>query len=194
LRSDFQFCKFLCLQVGFTADNYILYGQRSHKVQTLAGGYQPAVSGDGQPEDVSNSGVYDPFHTALREAKEECIGLLTPAPTADDVTFFGMGRWMKTRFPFLFGELRLKTARLKDVMSYEPMNRWEGERLALPFTVEAVTQWCADRYRDQYFGRASWPVSSPIFSLLQSLRYAYPDQWPEVIERLDLPDIQKPTL
>jgi hypothetical protein len=175
-----------------TVDNHILFGQRSHKVQTLAGGFQPAISGDGQPVDVSPDGLYDPFRTALREAKEECIGLLVPAPRAEDVTFFGLGRWMKTRFPFLFGELRLREARLKDVMSYEPTQKWEGERLALPFTVEAVTEWCADRYRDQFFGRASWPVSSPIFSLLQSLRYAYPDRWPEVIRRLDLPEIQSP--
>jgi hypothetical protein len=175
-----------------TKDNYILFGQRSLKVQTLPGGYQPAVSGDGQPEDVFE-GVYNPFQTALREAKEECIGKLMPAPTIEDVTFFGLGRWMKTRFPFLFGELRLKAASLKDVLSYEPTKKWEGERLALPFTVEAVTKWCADRYRDQYFGRASWPVSSPIFSLLQSLRYAYSDRWPEVIRRLDLPELSAPS-
>lgn len=176
-----------------TADNYILFGQRSQKVQTMPGGYQPAVSGDGQPEDVDADGVYNPFCTALREATEECLGLLKPKPTPDDVIFFGLGRWMKSRFPFLFGEIRLEQATLKQVMSYEPTQRWEGERLAIPFTVEAVTRWCADRYQDQYFGRVSWPVSSPIFSLLQSLRYAYPDQWPEVIQRLDLPEISSPT-
>ena len=175
-----------------TKNNCIFLGQRSHKVQTLPGGYQPAVSGDGQPEDVDNNGVYDPFRTALREATEECIGLLTPAPTADDVTFFGLGRWMKTRFPFLFGEIHLKEATAKEVMSYEPTNKWEGERLILPFTVESVTQWCADRYCNQYYGRARPAISAPIFSLLQSLRYAYPDQWPEVIRRLDIPDIQPP--
>lgn len=177
-----------------TADNFIFLGRRSQRVQTLPGGYQPAVSGDGQPEDVDASGVYDPFRTALREATEECIGLLTPAPTADDVTFFGLGRWMKTRFPFLFGEIRLREARAKDVMSYAPLHQWEGDRITLPFTVEAVAQWCADRYRDQYFGRAGAAVSSPIFSLLQSLRYAYPDRWPEVIRRLDLPEIPSPAV
>ena len=76
---------------------------------------------------------------------EECVGLLMPAPTADDVTFFGLGRWMKNRFPFLFGEVRLKEATAKEVLSYEPTQKWEGERIPLPFTVEAVTQWCADR-------------------------------------------------
>jgi hypothetical protein len=177
---------------GYFAENFIFLGQRSHKVQTLAGGYQPAVSGDGQPEDIDAGGVYDPFRTALREATEECLGLLTPAPTAAAVTFFGLARWMKTRFPFLFGEIRLHEATAKDVLSHEPTQKWEGERLTLPFTVEAVTEWCADRYRDQYFGRARAAVSSPIFSLLQSLRYAYPDRWSEAIRRLDLPEIPPP--
>lgn len=175
-----------------TKDNYILLGQRSHAVQIFQGSYQPAVSGAGQPEDVDSDGVYDPFQTALRETIEECTGQLHPAPTADDVTFFGLARWMKTRFPFLFGEIRLREATAKEVMSYEPTHKWEGERLALPFTVESVTQWCADRYRDQYYGRAGATISAPIFSLLQSLRYAYPDQWPEVIRRLDLPEIPPP--
>jgi len=172
-----------------TKDNYIFIGQRSHKVQTLPGGYQPAVSGDGQREDVDENGLYDPFRTALRESIEECIGTLTPAPTVDDVTFFGLGRWMKTRFPFLFGEIRLKEATAKEVMSYEPTNKWEGERLILPFTIESVTQWCVDKYLDRYYGRARPAISAPIFSLLQSLRYAYPDKWPEVIRRLDIPEI-----
>lgn len=138
--------------------------------------------------------TYDPFRTALREAIEECIGQLTPAPTAEDITFFGLGRWMKTRFPFLFGDLRLKEATAKEVMSYEPTQHWEGQRLKLPFTLEAVTQWCADRYRDQYFGRTGAAVSSPILSLLQSLRYAYPDRWPDVIRALDFPDIPTPAV
>lgn len=175
-----------------TSDNFILLSQRSQKVQTLPGGFQPAVSGDGQPEDVTDEGVYDPFRTALREAREECIGLLEPAPQPSDVTFFGLGRWMKTRYPFLFGEIRLRQATLRDVLSHEPTQRWEGERIALPFTVEDVTKWCADRYRDQYFGRARAAVSSPIFSLLQSLRYAYPNRWGEVVGRLDLPEVHAP--
>jgi hypothetical protein len=57
--------------------------------------------------------------------------------------------------------------------------------------MEAVTSWVAEKYQDMFFGRSSWPVASPIFSLLQSLRYAYPDRWLEVIDRLDIPDISK---
>jgi hypothetical protein len=171
-----------------TTDGQIFYGQRSNKVQTLAGGFQPAVSGDGQPEDLLPDGTYDPFKTAIREAREECIGVL-PANMIEDVCFFGLGRWMKTRFPFLFGEIRVK-ATAKQVMSFEPTQRWEGERLYMPFTVKAVSDWVATKYQDMYFGRAKWPVSSPIFSLLQSLRYEYPNRWLEVVDRLDIPDIQ----
>jgi hypothetical protein len=69
-----------------TNDNQIFFGQRSHKVQTLAGGYQPAISGDGQPEDLDQNGVYDPFHTAIRESREECFELL-PENLATDITF-----------------------------------------------------------------------------------------------------------
>lgn len=175
-----------------TSDNYIFYGQRGNKVQTFAGGYQPAVSGDGQPEDVDANGIYDPFKTAIREVIEECIGNIYPL-TKNEITFFGLGRWMKTRFPFLFGEIRLKNMTAKQLESMRPTNEWEGIRLKLPFTVEAVTDWVIDRYRDQYFGRERWPISSPIFSLLQSLLYAYPDRWTEVIDRLDLPEISVPT-
>ena len=172
-----------------TKDNYIFISKRSQNVQTLPGNYQPAVSGDGQPEDVDDNGLYDPFRTALREAAEECIGLLNPAPSIEDVMFFGLGRWMKTRFPFLFGEIRLREATAKDVMSYQPTNKWEGDRFVLPFTVESVTEWCANQYREHYYGRSHGAISSPIFSLLQSLQYAYPESWPEVIHRLVLPDL-----
>jgi hypothetical protein len=171
-----------------TSDNFIFFGQRSHNVQGLPGGYQPAVSGDGQSEDVDANGIYDPFATAIRESIEECIGNVYQ-PTKDEVTFFGLGRWMKTRFPFLFGEIRLKNLTAKQLESMRPTNEWEGIRLKLPFNIEAVTEWVAQRYRDQYFGREGWPVSAPIFSLLQSLMYEYPNRWIEVINRLDFPDI-----
>ncbi len=170
-----------------TKDNQTFYGQRSHKVQTLAGGYQPAISGDGQPEDLDQDGVYDPFHTAFREGTEECFGML-PAEAVNCITFFGLGRWMKTRFPFLFGEIRLNVTS-KQLLGIKPTQEWKGVRLHMPFTVESVTQWVSEKYQDMYFGRSSWPVASPIFSLLQSLRYEYPDRWLEVIDRLDIPDI-----
>lgn len=173
----------------FTSDNQICYVQRGQRTAVLAGGYQPAVSGDGQPEDVNEDGVYDPFRTAIREAQEECLGQL-PADRITEVCFFGLGRWMKTRFPFLFGEIRVN-ATAKQLLGFTPPHP-DGERLFLPFTVEEVTKWVAEKYQDMYFGRSSWPVASPIFSLLQSLRYQYPDRWLEVIDRLDIADIPAP--
>lgn len=174
-----------------TRDNQIFFGQRSHKVQTLAGGYQPAISGDGQPEDLTADGTYDPFHTAIREGSEECFGVLPPERITD-VCFFGLGRWMKTRFPFLFGEIRVDLT-AKQLLGLTPTQEWEGTRLHIPFTVESVTAWVAEKYQDMYFGRSSWPVASPIFSLLQSLHYQFPDRWIEVIDRLDIPDVPKPS-
>jgi hypothetical protein len=171
-----------------TSDNFIFFGQRGHNVQALSGGYQPAVSGGGQPEDVDAHGIYDPFRTAIREGAEECIGSIYPLKP-NDVTFFGLGRWMRTRFPFLFGEIRLENLTAKQLVSMRPTSAWEGIRLKLPFTIDAVTDWVIQRYRDQYFGRERAAVSSPIFSLLQSLLYAYPDRWTEVINRLDLPEV-----
>jgi hypothetical protein len=173
-----------------TSDNQICLVQRGQRTAILAGGFQPAVSGDGQPEDLSQDGTYDPFHTAIREAKEECLGLL-PDDRIQDVCFFGLGRWMKTRFPFLFGEIRVN-ATAKQLLSFTPPHP-DGERFFIPFTVESVTAWISQRYQDMYFGRSSWPVASPIFSLLQSLRYQYPDRWLEVVERLDLPEIPPPS-
>ncbi len=171
-----------------TSDNFVFFGQRGSNVQALSGGYQPAVSGGGQPEDVDANGTYDPFRTAIRESIEECIGSIYPLGK-NEVTFFGLGRWMKTRFPFLFGEIRLENMTAKQLESVRPSGAWEGIRLKLPFTIEAVTDWVVQRYRDQYFGRQRAAVSSPIFSLLQSLLYAYPDHWMEVISRLDLPEV-----
>lgn len=172
-----------------TSDNQICYVQRGARVATLAGGYQPAVSGDGQPEDLDEAGAYDPFHTALREGAEECLGAL-PKERIADVSFFGLGRWMKTRFPFLFGEIRVD-ATAKQLLGFTPPQP-DGERMFLPFTVEGVTAWVAEKYQDMYFGRSKWAVASPIFSLLQSLRYAYPERWLEVIDRLDIPDVPPP--
>ena len=65
---------------------------------------------------------------------------------------------MKTRFPFLFGEIRLKNLTAKQLESMRPTNEWEGTRLKSPFTVKAVTEWVVQRYRDQHFGRSGWAI------------------------------------
>ncbi len=164
-----------------TRDNFIYFGRRGNAVAWNAGGYQPAVSGDGQPEDLNSDGSYDPFATAIREAMEECTGRFRP--NAEDVTFFGLARTMKTRFSFLFGELRVDLTS-RQLKSFTPLTTWEGRRACLPFTVEAVTDWIAARYRDQVQGRLTGAVGTTLFALLQSLHYGYPDRWPEIVDRL----------
>src|SRR5437588_12729919 len=68
--------------------------------------YGPAVSGTGSPLlDCDADGRYNPFRTAQREAFEEATGPLLP--DLSWITFFGLARTFKARFPFLFGELRL---------------------------------------------------------------------------------------
>ena len=110
-------------------------------------------------------------------------------PIPNDVTFFGIGQWMKTRFPFcLFGEIRTELTAKQ--LESQATNPWEGARLKMPFTVEAVTQWVADRYRDLYQGGAE-RRSARRSSLCSSRWYEYL-RWLEVIDRLDLPDIPPP--
>jgi hypothetical protein len=49
----------------------------------------------------------------------------------------------------------------------------------MPFTIDAVTQWIVQRYRDQISQRGlSAAVGTTFFSLLQSLLYEYPEEPP----------------
>ncbi len=57
-----------------TSDRKIFLSTRGKKVAWNPGEFQPAVSGDGQPEDLDEHGTYDPSRTAIREAREECVG------------------------------------------------------------------------------------------------------------------------
>jgi hypothetical protein len=48
----------------------------------------------------------------------------------------------------------------------------------MPFTIDAVTQWIVQRYRDQIGQRGlSAAVGTTFFSLLQSLLYEYQAEW-----------------
>ena len=172
-----------------TRDGFLYAAHRSRHVAwntptASRPAYQPAVSGDGQPEDLDEAGTYDPFRTAIREAVEEATGLHRPRPEA--VTFFGLARTFKTRFPFLFGELRVRLT-AAELESQRPTMGWEGKLFGLPFTVAAVTDWVRSRYCDQRARRLGPAVGTTLFALVQSLLYAYPDQWEEVVQRLSLP-------
>src|SRR5205807_2439062 len=144
------------------------------------GGYGPAVSGTGNPLlDCDPDGRYNPFRTAQREAFEEATGPLMPEWS--QITFFGLARTFKARFPFLFGELRLPITS-SQLLSQVPAQSWESRGLiGMPFTIEAVTEWIAARYRDQLGQRGlSAAVGTTFFSLLQSLLYEYRERWQEV--------------
>lgn len=140
------------------------------------------MSGTGNPLfDRDPDGQYNPFRTAQREAFEEATGPLLP--DVSWITLFGLARTFKARFPFLFGELRLPIT-ASQLLSQS----WESRGLiGMPFTIDAVTQWIVQRYRDQFGQRGlSAAVGTTFFSLLQSLLYEYPDEWLRVIEALTI--------
>jgi hypothetical protein len=162
-----------------TSDRKIFLSTRGKKVAWNPGEFQPAVSGDGQPEDLDEGGTYDPFRTAMREAREECIGSYPVTP--DQVTFFGLARTRGTQFPFLFGEIRLPIA---STDLPPPLNPFEGQPFAIDFTIDGVCDWVRKFHLDHYHGRRGGVIGTTLFSLLQSLHYEYPDHWPEVVQRL----------
>jgi hypothetical protein len=168
-----------------TSDEWIYITRRSQQVAWNMGGLQPAVSGDGQPEDLNCSGVYDPFLTAQREASEEATGLYVPG--LDEIEFFGLARTFKTRFPFLFGQINLKLTH-RQLESQQPTKAWEGRLIDMgsPFTLEAVTNRVRELFLDQRNGRIGPAVGTTLFSLLQSVLYRWPERWSEVVARLEL--------
>jgi len=164
-----------------TNDNMIYLSTRGKKVAWNAGEFQPAVSGDGQPEDLDENGTYDPFRTAIREAQEECIGRYRPS--VDEVTFFGLARTMGTQFPFLFGEIRVN----KSSTEIGPPLNPEGHPFPIPFTIDAVCDWVRKYHRDHFEGRRGGVIGTTLFSLLQSLHYQFPHRWSDVVRRLTDP-------
>jgi hypothetical protein len=131
-----------------TADRMIFVSQRSLRVAWNPSGYGPAVSGTGSPLlDCDADGRYNPFRTAQRESFEEATGPLLP--DLSWITFFGLARTFKARFPFLFGELRLPTT-ASQLLSQVPSQSWECRGvIGMPFTIDAVTQWIV-QYRSGY--------------------------------------------
>lgn len=162
-----------------TSDNKIFLATRGKKVAWSPGEFQPAVSGDGQPEDLDESGVYDPFRTAMREAQEECIGAYPV--TRDQVTFFGLARTRGTQFPFLFGEVRLPIASTEVP---PPLNPFEGHPFPIDLTIEGVCDWVRKYHLDHFHGRRGGVIGTTLFSVLQSLYYQFPQSWGDVARQL----------
>jgi hypothetical protein len=166
-----------------TSDRKIYITQRGLRVGWNPGGFAPAVSGTGNPTLDIENGTYNPFLTAQRETTEEATSPLVP--DLAQITFFGLARTFKYRFPFLFGEVRLDITS-EQLESQVPLDSWENRGLvAIPFTIEGVTDWMSKRYREVVGRRGLGPaVGTTLFSLLQSLLYEFPDDWQKVIAAL----------
>jgi hypothetical protein len=167
-----------------TADRQIYISLRGKKTAVTASGFAPAVSGTGNPlTDIDNQGIYSPFLTAQREAEEEIIGY---RPDLSEITFFGLARTLKYQLPFLFGEVRLSRVSAGELESSFPRDLWESEGLyPLPLEVDAIVEFIKKIYKEMeekiIIGSATYAA---LFSLLQSLRYEYPESWKKVVEEL----------
>ena len=167
-----------------TADRRIYISLRSKKTAVTAAGFAPAVSGTGNPfTDTDKHGVYSPFLTAQREASEEIIGY---RPELSEITFFGLARTLKYQLPFLFGEVRLSRVSSKELESSFPRDIWESAGLySLPLKVDAIVAFIKQVYREmEEKSIINSATYAALFSLLQSLRYEYPESWKKVVKEL----------
>ncbi len=167
-----------------TADRKVYISVRGKKTAATHAGFAPAVSGTGNPHtDCNEKGIYTPFLTAQREAAEEITGY---RPDFTDITFFGLARTLRFQLPFLFGEIRLRNMTSKELESSFPRDTWETEAfLALPLKIDVIVAFIREVYREMeeknIVGSATYAA---LFSLLQSLRYEYPDDWTRIVRKL----------
>lgn len=173
-----------------TIDGKIHVGKRSSQnaINSKAK-YQPAVSGNGSIKDDIIEGNYDPFLTAIRESMEEVTGR-NFRPERTMITFFGYAKTLKTRFPFLFGELRLPITSLElKALATQRKGNWEGrieEDCVIPFTVVDVVDWISKH-------RNVPAIGTTLFSLYQSLIYQYPNKIGNICDRLEKEEYRERT-
>jgi hypothetical protein len=167
-----------------TADNYIYVVKRGQRVGLNPGGWSPAVSGTGTPTVDIEGNRYNPWRTALREAQQETVGY-SYTPKYSDIVFFGLARVVRNGFPFLFGELRVAMSSA-ELESQVPQDRYESVGvIGRPFMVDSIVEWVLELYREtDEQGRRTTRAHTTIFSLLQSLKYAYPDDWLKVVRQV----------
>lgn len=167
----------LCVNLSVvTADNHVFYCERGNRVGMNPGGYQPAVSGTGNPEFDVSGGRYDPFLTARREAEQEFLGSYA---VPDDATrFFGFARLHHNLCPFLFGEIRVPLTR-DAVFALQVQDRYETKvRRAVPLEPEPVARVCRALFEERGpTGGVTVRAHSTIFSLVMSLLYADPKRY-----------------
>jgi hypothetical protein len=123
--------------------------------------------------------------TAQREASEEATE--PHVPDLSEITFFGLARTLTYYHPFLFGELRTQLS-AQEFLSQIPSDNWETRALIpIRFAIKPITKWIRDHYIATLEGKTpGFGIYTAIFSLLQSLLYAYPDDWQKVVAELRL--------
>ena len=169
-----------------TGDNKILMAIRGRRVAvnpSRGPGYSPAISGTAQSIDLDQNGRYSPFLTAIREAGEE---VRSQQPKVDQITFFGLARTMRWQFPFLFGELRLPDLSAVQVQGLLPRDHWESAGfVVVPFRPEAIIDFVRRVYRETDRNNITHStIYAALFSILQSVRYEYPDVWTDMVKEL----------
>lgn len=158
-----------------TCDGYILICRRGNKVGLNPGGWAPAVSGTGNPNADYHQGAFCPFRAAQREAAQEILGQKYHLKM-EEITFFGLARTLGYYFPFLFGELRIQL-KLEVLRSMLPSDVYETACIEpILFNIQDVTKKVLELYQElDENNRSTARAHTTIFSLLQSLIYAFPN-------------------
>jgi hypothetical protein len=134
-------------------------------------GVQPAVSGTGNPKLDVIGNRYDPFSTAIREAKQEFFGEL--AIRREEITFFGFARLRHNLCPFLFGEIKTPYES-REILGLQVQDRNETRRrISVKFDCHGVADAC-HQLLDNMRGTQS---HSTAFSLMMSYLYKDPQEY-----------------
>jgi len=91
----------------------------------------------------------------------------------------------------LFGELRLTQLSAAQVKALLPRDHWETAGLVdLPFSPEAVVAFVRQVYRETDRDKITHStIYAGLFSLLQSVRYEYPDDWSDFVRELSMVEV-----
>jgi serine/threonine protein kinase len=162
----------LCVNLSVvTADGFIFYSERGARVGMNPSGVQPAVSGTGNPKLDVIGNRYDPFSTAIREAKQEFFGEL--AIRREEITFFGFARLRHNLCPFLFGEIKTPYES-REILGLQVQDRNETRRrISVKFDCHGVADAC-HQLLDNMRGTQS---HSTAFSLMMSYLYKDPQEY-----------------
>jgi len=169
----------IAINLSIISDNHIFFASRgSANAWNIQDGIQPAVSAGAKYVDLDKDGNYDPFLHASRAVREEATAQeISP----DCITFFGLARTCKTRFPFLFGEALLNLP--KAVLEANQFRM--GKLVGIPFTKNGVLAWLKECYYDQWYAGIGPIIGTTLFSILESCRHHFSsDEWCDLLRQL----------